>query len=160
MFPSAGSLHFVLQGFILFLLRQSSNLSVICEIFQSSIALTVLHSHLCINFLLQNQQQTSPCGILLEASFQGSFPFSKTCCQLAFSQFLIRHVLLAFVTNFSCLTIHISYHDIDIFLASRQISSTTVSKRKVIRLVWLILPFANCVILLYKLCKGLYKSHE
>lgn len=109
-----------------------------------------LHWQCCTHtFALTFWFKTNYRPVLVEFHLQPpsrwSFPFSKTCCQLAFSQFLIHHVLVAFVTNFSYLTMHISYHDRDIFLVSRQISSTTVTKRNVIRLVWLILAFANCV---------------
>lgn len=129
-------------GFILFLLLQSSNLSVICKIFQSSTALTVLHSHLCINFLVQNKYRPALMEFHLFFLPRWSFPFSKTCCQLAFSQFVTHHVLLSFVINF-CLTMRISHNAIDTFLVSRQVSSATVTKRKVIMLVCLILPCAN-----------------
>lgn len=71
-----------------------------------------------------------------------SFPFSKIFYQFAFSQFFIHHVLLAFVTIF-CLTMNISYNDFDIFLVPRQVSSATVTKRKVIMLVCHSLPCAN-----------------
>lgn len=107
-------------------------------------------------FLVQSQLQISPSGIL--PPLRWSFPFSKTCCQLLVSPYPACTTCICH--HFSCLAMHHPCNDTDIFLASRQISSTTVTKRRIIGLVWFILPLAKCVVLLYKLCELLYKSHE